>query len=348
MRKGRVIVDGDILAYRAAAANTRRFVKVTHKETAESLEFDTLTKFREWAGSRADQYEVVPDQVAEDIQFAYASMNRSLEHIVEMAGCTEYHIVVSGDNNFRLDLPLPSRYKSNREGGQRPPQLLDCKQYLIHRKGAEVSDGVEADDVLCAYAYAGLIEEKAQRKAGVAEEDIFITVQNSIDKDAKHGPWWLLDHTTMREPMLIEGYGGLTCTERDTGRKTVKGTPVIEKIIKGHGRAFLYFQMAFGDAIDGYKPCELAKVKFGEVGGYELLKHAKNDKEALEALVTRYKLWYPSAVTYRAWDDSLHTKDWLQLMQLYADCAFMRRWPGDRLDIPKLLDKLGVNYKDSE
>lgn len=330
---GLAIVDGDILSYRCAAANEQRFVTVTHKETAVSREFDTATDFRAWAGASADSFDIVPGQRAEELHLAFAAMKRSLENIVKGAGCDSYHIVISGDNNFRQDLLLPTKYKDSRKETIKPLQLADCKQYLIRFQEAEVAEG-EADDLMAAYAYQGY-------KAGER------VVQCSIDKDAKHGPWWLYDWTTMSEAVLIEGYGELTCTLRDTGKKNAKGDPVTQKIIKGTGRAFLWYQLVFGDPVDCYKPCELAKAKFGEVGAYDLLKHAKNDKEALEAVVARYKLWYDKPVTYRAWDGSLHTKDWLQIMQMYADCCFMRRWPGDELNITKLLDKLGINYKDT-
>jgi hypothetical protein len=131
---------------------------------------------------------------------------------------------------------------------------------------------------------------------------------------------------------------------KETARKKANGDPVVEKIIKGKGRAFLYYQIVFGDPVDAYKPCELAKAKFGEIGAYELLKGATNDKEALEAIVRQYKVWYPEPVTYRCWKGELHTKNWLEIMQMYADCAFMRRYEGDRLDMGKLLTKLGVEH----
>ena len=72
------------------------------------------------------------------------------------------------------------------------------------------------------------------------------------------------------------------------------------------------------------------------------MKDAKTDKEALEAVVRQYKIWYPQPVTYRDWNNVLQVKSWLEILQMYADCAFMRRWEGDFLDVKKLLTKLGV------
>ena len=345
MSKERVcFIDGDIVAYRCAAANEKRTVVAKHKETLEELEFDTATDFKAWISSSGEDkewYELVPKQTPGPIENAYQSVKTSLQNITEKAGCDSYHIVMSGDGNFRLNLPLPTRYKDSRKESTRPIQLKKCRDFLIKKYNAEISDGDEADALLVAYATQSYTEwVKSGRPL-----DNMPDVQASLDKDAKHGPFMLFDWTTMEEPELIEGYGAMTLTLRDTGKKKVNGDPVYEKIVKGKGRAFLWFQILFGDPVDCYKPCELAKAKFGEVGAYELLKDCKNDKEALEAVVSQYKRWYPKPVTYTAWDGVKYTKTWIEIMQMYADCAFMARWEGDKLDIKKLLDKLGIEYE---
>lgn len=312
-----VCIDGDILAYRASAANEKRFVTCVHKETAETKEFDTLTKFREWAGDTKDEYEVTPGQRAGELKNAFHILNHMIQNITTACGANSYHIVVSGDNNFRLDLPLPTRYKDSRKENTKPIQLADCKNYLINSHNAEVSDGVEADDVLVAYMTAG-------------------STQASIDKDANHGPGWLYNWDNMTEPEYISGLGALDLivTEKANGTK--------DKKVKGKGRMWLYYQMVFGDPVDCYKPCELAKVKFGEIGAYELLHRCKTDKEALEAVAKQYQAWYPEPVTYRDWNGALHTKSWLDIWQMYADCAFMRRWDGDRFGVKAVLTKQGI------
>jgi hypothetical protein len=323
-----VCIDGDILSYRASAANEKRFVSCVHKETAEVVEFDTLTKFREWAGDTKDDYEVTPGQKAGPLENAFHILNHMIQNITKACEVESYHIVVSGDDNFRLDLPLPTRYKDSRKDTMRPLQLKDCKNYLLNSHAAETSVGVEADDVLVAYMTAGHI-------------------QASIDKDANHGPGRLYNWDTMEKPEMIKGFGALELIEKETARKTAAGKPVIEKSIKGKGRVWLYYQMVFGDPVDAYKPCELAKVKFGEIGAYELLKNCKTDKEALEALVKQYKIWYPQPITYRAWDNALQeNKTWLDIWQLYAHAAFMRRWEGDEFNVRKVLDKMGIKYEE--
>lgn len=310
------VIDGDLLAFKCAAVTEKRSVIAKHKETLDEVEFDTATKFKEWAGSEADTYDLTPVRKPEPIANTLRSIKTKLNSIIEACKADTYHIVISGENNFRKNIPLPSQYKNTRSDAGKPVNLAEAKEYLIKYHNAEIAVG-EADEVLVGYAYQGWKNKE-------------VVIQCSIDKDAYHGPGWLYNWDAMEAPELIEGFGKLYINDSDT--------------VKGQGRLFLYFQIAFGDPIDAYKPCELAKVKFGEKGAYKLLKDCTTDKEALEALVKQYKKWYPTPVTYRAWNDELHTKDWLEIWQMYADCAFMPRWEGDRFDVKKVLDKLDIKY----
>jgi len=329
-RNSLCVIDGDLLAYRCAAANEKRTVVAVHNETLRAFVFNTATSFKEWAEDEASNYTLTPKQEAGPIEHTLAGIKRGIESILTKAKCDKYHIVISGKNNFRLDLPLPTRYKDSRKDSAKPLQLQQCKDYLVDFHAAEIADGVEADDILTGYMYQGYKDKE-------------YIVQASIDKDATHGPGWLLNWTTMDEPEFIEGYGSLECILKDTGVKKANGEPTYSKTIKGKGRAFLWFQLLYGDPVDCYKPCEIAKGKLGEVGAYDILCKATNDKEALEAVVAKYKAWYPSPVTYKCWKGEKHTKTWLEIMQMYADCAFMRRWEGDRLNIANILNRLGID-----
>lgn len=317
MTKRTVVVDGDLLAFKCAAVTEKRSVIATHKETLDELEFDTATKFKEWAGSEAENYDLQPIRTPEPIAHTIKAIKLKLESIIEACKADNYHIVISGDNNFRKDIPLPTQYKDNRTDSTKPVNLDEAKEYLIKKHNAEVAVG-EADEVLVAYAYAGLKGDE-------------IVIQASIDKDAYHGPCWLYNWDTMDGPELIEGFGELYINEKDT--------------VKGRGRIFLYYQMIFGDPVDCYKPSEIAKAKFGEKSAYKVLHKCKTDKEAIQAVANQYKKWYPEPVWYEAWDGKNYQKDWIDIWQMYADCAFMPRWDGDRFDVKKVMDKLGIEYE---
>lgn len=140
---------------------------------------------------------------------------------------------------------------------------------------------------------------------------------------------WLYNWTKMEKPTYISGLG-----ELHYEGKNVKGT----------GRKWFMFQSIFGDPTDGYKPSDLCDAKFGEKGAYKLLVDLKTDKECWEVVTDLYKTWYPSPVTYKAWDGVEYTKNYLDIMQMYVDCAHMQRWAGDRIVVPTVLDKLGISY----
>jgi hypothetical protein len=314
-----VVIDGDLLAFKCAAVTEKRSVIATHKETLDKVEFDTATVFKEWAGAEADKYDLEAIRTPEPIAHTISAIKMKLSSILQACEASKYHIVVSGDDNFRKEILLPTQYKDSRKATTKPVNLDEAKEYLIKYHNAEVAVG-EADEVLVAYAYQGYREKK-------------MVIQSSIDKDAYHGPGWLFNWDTMDKPELIEGFGELYINDADT--------------VKGKGRIFLWYQMIFGDPVDCYKPCEIAKVKFGEKGAYKVLKDCTTDKEAVQAIVNTYKKWYPEPVFYTAWDGSRQKKDWLEIWQMYADCAFMPRWDGDRLDTKKLLDKLEIQYENA-
>lgn len=316
MTKRLVVIDGDLVAYRCAAATEKRTVLAVNKETLEEVEFDTATLFKEWAEDTQDEYELKPAQLAEPISHTIRAMKGVLASILKKTSCSEYHIVISGDDNFRKEIPLPTQYKDSRKSVAKPINLAEAKQYLIDKHDAEVVVG-EADEALVAYAYQGY-------KNGDT------VIQASIDKDANHGPGWLYNWNEMDEPELIEGLGELYLSSSGT--------------VKGKGRMFLYYQQLFGDPADCYKPCEIAKVKFGEKGAYKILKDCTTDKEAVQVLADQYRKWYPSETYYTAWDESRQKKDWKEIWQMYADCAFMPRWDGDRFDVVSVMNKLDIQH----
>jgi hypothetical protein len=133
----------------------------------------------------------------------------------------------------------------------------------------------------------------------------------------------------MREPKLVTGLGEIELVKDN-------------KDFDGYGRKFYYAQWVLGDATDCFKPCELAKKKFGVVAMYNLLKDCNTDKECVEAVYNQYKTWYPEPTTYTAWDDTEHTKNVIEIMDMYAACAHMKRFEDDVFDTKKLLDKLEI------
>jgi len=133
----------------------------------------------------------------------------------------------------------------------------------------------------------------------------------------------------MKEPKLISGLGEIELVKDN-------------KDFDGYGRKFYYAQWVLGDSVDAFKPCELAGKKFGVVSMYNLLKDCKTDKECVQAVYNQYKKWYPSPVTYTAWDGKEYIKGVVEIMDLYAACAHMKRFETDVFDTKKLLTTLEI------
>lgn len=314
-----VVLDGDCLVYRAAAANESRSIRVTHKQTGQITTHAHRTAFKEHIREvfLIDEFEVEDVQEAEDLSFALHGIKVTIENICKTCNADDYIIYLSGSSNFRDRLPLPTKYKGNRVGNIRPLQLKDCRQYLIHQHNAKLAIDCEADDMLAQMAYLGSKNKEIR----------YYICTN--DKDAYSSDSWLYNWTKMDKPIRIKGLGHLELD--DKGK------------VRGQGRKFLWWQIAAGDPVDFFKPSELSGKKFGDISAYKLLKDLKTDRECVEALIKLYKSWYSPTITYTAWDGVEHTKCPLDMLDMYAACAHMRRWEGDVFEIRKVMANLGID-----
>lgn len=317
MTKTIAVIDGDVIAFRCAAANETRSIRVTHKMTGQTTEHTHRTAFKEHIrGSfEIDEFDVEDVQTTEDISHAYHALNTTIESLVKSCQADGYEIYLSGEGNFRDSLPLPTKYKDGRSS-MKPVQLGDCRDYLKKRHKAVVVDGYEVDDKLSMRCYDGVKNKKK-------------IIACTIDGDQNGVAGWMYNWTKMSEPKLIKGLGDIYLVKDN-------------KDFDGHGRKFYYAQWILGDSVDAFKPSELAKKKFGVVSMYNLLKDCKTDQECLRAVYEQYKKWYPSPVTYTAWDGQEYTKDVFEIMDMYAACAHMMRWEGDKINSKEILIKNGV------
>jgi hypothetical protein len=324
-----LILDADSIAYKAAAANESRSITASHKEKDNVTEWANRTAFRAFLKEN-DLTHTEVDYVITDVQDPrHVSYGKSLvREIIKgyhaKTGVKDAEIYIGGADNFRDRIPLPHKYKGKRVDTLRPVQLKDIRYFMITDLGAIVVEGEEVDDVGSKRAYAGWKENKGK------------VIQVTEDKDALQCSGWLFNPAKMASPVYIQGFGEIH--KEGTG-------------IKGTGRLWLYYQALYGDSVDCYHGADLWKLdgthqglkrQFGEMAAWKVLKDCKTDQEAWLALYGQYKEWYPEPVTYTAWDGEEHTKDCVDIMQMYFDCAFMRRWDNDRINCREVLTKLGV------
>jgi hypothetical protein len=318
MSKVIAIYDGDILAFRASAAVEKRTVKVTHISSDKSKVFDTRTQFKDFLKDKGKEY-IKEDYTFEDLQEAEPIANclsilkNQIEKINDTLFADEFIIGVGGKGNFRDSLPLPKKYKGNREGGIKPIHLDAAKKYLIKYHNAIVVNKHEVDDLLIYRGYEYL-------------DKGYIPIIVGVDKDSYSHSGLTMYNFTHENPELelIPELGEL--------REVKSG-------IKGTGLKFLAYQWICSDPVDNYCAYDLSSIKFGPKSAYKVLKDCKDEKEVIEAVINQFKTFYPEPFKYKDWQGIEHDSDWKGMMQLYYQCCQMMRTKDDKLDSKEFISK---------
>lgn len=321
MSKIIAIYDGDAIAYRASAILDNRSVLVKHKPSGRTKVFKNKTELKDAVIAKGlefnpDDYLITEQQEPEPISNVCHIVKNQIKKINSDLFADDYLICLSGKENFRDRLELPSKYKGQREGLMRPVHLKETKAYLWKHHPSLLANDREADDDLIIKGYEYL-------KRG------YIPILVSVDKDAFSATGLTLYDFTEENPSpeLVPDFGSLW----DTGKK-----------ITGRGFIWLMFQMVNGDTADHWKPAEIAKIKYGEKSAYKLLKDCTTKQDALSKVIQQYKTWYPEAVTYTDWTGKEQTKDYKGLLQLYFSCARMMQHENDKLNFEEFCNTNGV------
>lgn len=112
---GKVLIDGDIIAYRAA--------------------FSCDKDFEYHATAKVD--ELIDNILTKTISFATAD---------------DYEVYLSGSTNFRYEIAKHAEYKGNRSDKPKPRYLSACRQHMVDEYGAVITDWEEADDAIATRA----------------------------------------------------------------------------------------------------------------------------------------------------------------------------------------------------
>lgn len=318
MTKRIILVDGDIVAFRAAAANETRSIRATHKTTGQVICCPHRTALKEQIKDvfEINEFDIEDVQTPEDVSHAFNAIKTTINALKKSCNAEAVEVFLSGENNFRDNLPLPTKYKSAREGLNKPLLLSECRDYLKRKYKAVIANNKEADDELTIRAYD--LASKGH-----------IGIVCTLDKDANGTAVWLYNWNNMTEPVKVSGLGYVELDD--------------EKVLRGYGRKFYYAQWVKGDSVDNFKPSEVAKKKFGDVGCYNLLKDCKTDKECVQAVYNQYKEWYPvEPIEYTDWQGNKQSMTRIQFMDMYAAACHMKRFEDDVFDTEKLLTTLKI------
>lgn len=314
-----LILDGDVIAYRCSAVCEERFVEVTNHELNKTRIFKHRTEFKDYLESQgkvlSDTYSIKDGQSAQPLKNVLRTMNNHIARIVREVMPDEVKIFAGEESNFRVDLPLPSKYKGQRSS-IRPIHLEQAKEYLIRKYHAEKSYGRETDDSCSIAAYDAL-------KAG--KQPIVYFVEK--DQYQLDGVTLLYDEADGFKYEVVPELGNL--------RKE-------KTAIKGLGLKFLAYQWICHDKVDQYEAYELSKVKFGDTSAFKVIDPCTTEQEVLQSVIKQFQIFYPEPFEYTDWTGEVHESDWKGMMEMYYKCCRMKRSEDDKLDCYELFDKYNV------
>lgn len=323
MEKTALLIDGDIIAYRAAAVIEKKTILVTDLETKEEKEYGTRTEFKDLLKKEGIEFDkerfLIKDiQTPQPKQNAFSIIKGQIQKMESDLWSDETKVFISGKDNFRDYLELPDRYKGQRTDMLRPVHLRDCKKYLWKNTDCTVSDNAEADDYLIFRGYEYLNKG-------------YNVIVATNDKDALAYTGLQIYDFTQQSPelKLIPDFGSIW--ERPS-----------DKEIKGEGFLWFCFQWLHGDPVDNYKPSQLSGVRFGKKSAYNALVNTTTKQEAIQVVIDHYKEWYPKEFEYTAWDGRVIKSDYKHMLELYLKCAKMKTSRNDSISLTKFLKKQGV------
>ena len=200
----------------------------------------------------------------------------------------------------------------------RPIHLSKAKEYFCDKFGAISANGIEVDDLVLILGY----EAK-----NIQKRDVTLS---SVDKDSKQAVGLkLFDYVNPDYPII-----------------EVKDWHTVElnakKEFKSYGIPWLCYQWINGDLSDGFSAKQLAGIKLGDVGLYEMFKDCKYPKDNLEIVINWFKQSFGDNFSYTDWKGNTISTDWKGIMQLYYKCCKMKTSYEDRLDCFELFGIYGV------
>jgi len=144
----KLLIDGDILCYRAGFATDKTKYMTINPAGGEVSFWDDAKSAKESAFSNdtvvwsrketepEDKALMLIDVMLSDIRARYTSEAPTV------------HLFLSGVGNFRNAIATRATYKGNRSGAIPPTHLRAIRSHLVSKHGAVVSAGEEADDLL--------------------------------------------------------------------------------------------------------------------------------------------------------------------------------------------------------
>lgn len=297
--------------YLEGTINTARELKGLSPYSREDFEFEDL-------------YKIMP--------FGYSKKNadQKISSICRHLGVKNWIGLIDSGNptNFRLDLPMPLKYKSNREGLRRPEHLAQLKDYFRSSSKSLVIDGMESDDHITMYAVKSY---KVYKNKGFIP---YIPV--SIDKDNQGflTGGILFNNTKVDDkfkydaPFIISGLGSIWM--KSQSESTATGFMMVAR------------QMLIGDwETDCFSPCKHFGKRYGDKSVYRDLKDCKSIKDAVEVVEKKYNKWFPKGVVefedFNGDTKKMTVDEWKEII---FKCLYMKHSENDNTTWSKIVKRV--------
>lgn len=339
-----LVIDFDQIAYIAAASAETRSIRVIFKDTKEEKLFKTRDEF--WGRSKnkiggflaklneervennlpvytKEDFEIFDIQTVEPEANCYHNIKMKITGIFNHLDIHNYICVLSGKNNFRLQLPAPQRYKANREDMIRPVLLPNAIDYVKRKYDAIFIDDLEADDYISMLGYQGYVNYKKTGK--------FNYIVVSIDKDQFGVPSLIFN--MYKEPSSIE-YKHTYPILVDNG---IGDVWLEANSLKGYGIKFTAYQMLCGDDSDNVRPAKDFYVKFGDKSAFKLIDPLQTQKEIWDMVYSQYLKWFPDGVKFTGWDGKEYNFTTLEWADNIFNMIYMKHIEKDGTTFSKLL-----------
>ncbi len=146
----RLLIDGDIVLYRAAFAAQARKTLVELPDGSSHL-FSRKWAARDWIesmGYEEDDCTLVTMFDMKNEEEAYMIVDNIMQDIFNGLSSNNFEMYLTGKGNYREGLAVTHKYKGNRDDNDKPILYDQVKQYLVDTYDAQVIEGMEADDKL--------------------------------------------------------------------------------------------------------------------------------------------------------------------------------------------------------
>lgn len=190
----------------------------------------------------------------EPVENALHSVKIMLQSIIDDTGADEYSLYLTGDGNFRESVATILPYKGNRVQ-PKPTHYQAIRDYMVGVWGAEIVDGMEADDKLAIEQMKTYYQSEPFAPEGHTD-----TIICSIDKDLNMIEGWHYNWQTQEKYFV----------SKDEGRKC------------------FYTQLLTGDRTDNIQGIP----GIGKQKAAKLLNGCETEEEMYEAVVGAYEAYY--------------------------------------------------------